>query len=147
MSGTVAANAARTQHRLKRIEDYRRLTRDAGVPAKVARQEVGITLGTALDYERQITGMSGVERFQARVDQYAALLQQGLTRTQACAKLAVTNRTGYNYERALARTQTPGVATPGATEAAPGPVALPGQTAAPSLPGQALHADAQAVTR
>jgi WhiB family redox-sensing transcriptional regulator len=104
---TAKANAITATKFRQRIEAYRALTRDQGMPVKDACQRLNISVETAPRYEQQITGMTAAERRQQRMDRYAELRTQGLTQAQAAREIGISPSTGLNYDRAIAGVPAP----------------------------------------
>lgn len=97
---TAEARAAAMAMFEKRLGAYRVLTREQGLPRKVACHRLGITKTQACFYEERLTGMTGAERRAARLQQFAELRASGLTRRQAAAQMNLSYSTAGAYENA-----------------------------------------------
>lgn len=97
-----AARAARTAMRNARLDRYRVLTREQGLPSSVARRILGISAATSSSYETELTGLTGLERRAARIAAYQELRAQGLSNADACRRLGIALDTGRLYHQAPA---------------------------------------------
>lgn len=89
----------------KRLGAYRVLTREQGLPRKIACRNLGISETTACLYEERLTGMTGAERRAARLQEFAGLRASGLTRRQAADQMDLSYATADRYENELRAAQ------------------------------------------
>lgn len=103
-AGGVAGEGAppaspRTAARQARVAEYRHLTRDKGLTRKAARRRLGLSHQTALNYEREITGLTGTQRREQLRAQHTELLGQGLNHVQIGRRLGIHRKTSMAWAR------------------------------------------------